>query len=504
MSAERGRRTDRAATGKRAPVSVIVPVHGFAPYLAETLDGILEQEPAPAELIVVDDASAEPLELGEDYLERCRVVRRERRGGLATARATGLTHAGGELIALCDDDDTWEPGSLAARLAALDEHPDADVCFGRAVIVGPDDRPTGERWPELAPGLHAGTALLTGLYEHNPIPVSSAIIRADALAAAGGLDGDLARAEDWDLWLRLAARGAGFVFAPEAVVRYRRRPGALSGDVAELARAQLLVHERHGQLVPNELYRRVRARDLAALAAGLTRERRYSEARVGLIEAARTGGLSPRDRARMGALALPGARGLMGRRDPYLARSRTGAGSDPQSAGAETGAPPPGSAEVVTCSRLDAAAGAVWSRVTTFEGINDELRPWMTMTAPARVRERGLAAVVVGRRLCRSWVLLGGVLPFDYDDITLVRLEPGVGFVERSPMLSQRYWEHERTLRPEAGGTLLCDRVRFCPRPPLSATLVRPLIAAIFRHRHRRLRVHFGGREAAPSPGLRS
>jgi hypothetical protein len=92
--------------------------------------------------------------------------------------------------------------------------------------------------------------------------------------------------------------------------------------VAELARAQLLVHERHGRLVPADLHRRVRARDLTALAAGLTRERRFSEARVGLAEAARTGRLSPSDRVRLGLLALPGARSLMGRRDPYRPRPR--------------------------------------------------------------------------------------------------------------------------------------------------------------------------------------
>jgi ligand-binding SRPBCC domain-containing protein len=490
-------------------VSVIVPVHGWAPYLGETLDGILDQEPPVAEVIVVDDGSAEPLALGAEHAGRCRLVRRERRGGLAQARATGLEHAGGELIALCDGDDTWEPGSLAARVGALAEHPDADVCFGRAVIVGPDDRPTGERWEELAPGVHSGPGLVASLYERNPIPVSGAIIRAGALAGAGGLHSDLERAEDWDLWLRLAARGASFVFVPEAVVRYRRRPGALSGDVAELARAQLLVHERHGELVAPELRRRVRARDLAALAAGLTRERRFSEARVRLGEAARTGELSRADRVRLGVLALPGARAAMGRRDPYRPRPRAdaaGAGvgvraTDPGPATAEPSGPARGSAEVITCSRLDAPPDAVWRRVTTFEGINDELRPWMTMTAPAPVRERGLEAVVVGQRLCRSWVLLGGIVPFDYDDITLVRLDPGAGFLERSPMLSQSFWEHERTLRSDSGGTLLCDRIRFHPRLPLPARFVRPLIAAVFRHRHRRLRAHFGGSEASAAAG---
>jgi hypothetical protein len=71
----------------------------------------------------------------------------------------------------------------------------------------------------------------------------------------------------------------------------------------------------------------------------------------------------------------------------------------------------------------------------------------------------------VGERVCRSWVLLFGVLPVDYDDITLERLEPPRSFLERSTMCSQRSWEHERIIEATAGGAVLTDRVRYQPRP---------------------------------------
>jgi len=149
--------------------------------------------------------------------------------------------------------------------------------------------------------------------------------------------------------------------------------------------------------------------------------------------------------------------------------------------------------EIVTRSRLNTPAERVWAWVTTAAGVNDELRPWLRMTAPASVRASGLAAAAVGERICRSWVLLLGVLPIDYDDITLVRIDPGSGFLERSPMLSQRFWEHERTLTPLEGGCELTDRIRFEPRLSIAAGASRHVLAAIFRHRHRRLRRRFGG-----------
>lgn len=153
---------------------------------------------------------------------------------------------------------------------------------------------------------------------------------------------------------------------------------------------------------------------------------------------------------------------------------------------------------IVTRSLLPAPRPDVWSRVSSARGINDELWPVFRMTAPASLRRDGLAGVEVGRRICRSFVLLFGVLPVDYDDITLVRLEPPEGFLERSRMFSQRVWEHERTLQDVPDGCVLTDRVSYEPRWPVPDRMARSLYAAVFRHRHRRLRRHFGG-HALPS-----
>ena len=56
-------------------------------------------------------------------------------------------------------------------------------------------------------------------------------------------------AEDWDLWLRIAAAGGAFVCEPAARIRYRRHPGGLTADVRRLAAAQLAMHEAHRELV---------------------------------------------------------------------------------------------------------------------------------------------------------------------------------------------------------------------------------------------------------------
>ena len=149
---------------------------------------------------------------------------------------------------------------------------------------------------------------------------------------------------------------------------------------------------------------------------------------------------------------------------------------------------------VEAASRLEADAATVWDRISTFEGVNDELRPLMRMTAPPDVQQLEPDQVVLGERICRSWVLLFGFIPFDYDDLVLVELEPGRGFHERSKMLSMRSWEHERWLEPDdEAACVLRDRLTFVPRLPLPGRALAPVVRAVFRHRHRRLRKRFGG-----------
>ena len=138
-------------------------------------------------------------------------------------------------------------------------------------------------------------------------------------------------------------------------------------------------------------------------------------------------------------------------------------------------------------SIVRASLPAVWARVSSIEGINHELMPLARMTCPARFVGLDPARIPLGERLFRSWILLFGVLPVDFDDLTLVRLEPGHGFLESSTMLSQRRWIHERILEPVDGGCRVTDRIGFEPRLAVGGRVFLAVFRFFFRHRHRRL-----------------
>jgi len=120
-------------------------------------------------------------------------------------------------------------------------------------------------------------------------------------------------------------------------------------------------------------------------------------------------------------------------------------------------------------SVVEAPAGQVWARVVTPEGINDEVRPSMTMSML-----RGAESLTVDKR----------------------ELDRGRGFDERSTMMSMRRWRHQCTVTPDGDSkAIVRDRITFQLRAPLCP--VTPIVAAglraLFGPRHRRLQRHFDG-----------
>jgi ligand-binding SRPBCC domain-containing protein len=145
-------------------------------------------------------------------------------------------------------------------------------------------------------------------------------------------------------------------------------------------------------------------------------------------------------------------------------------------------------------SVVDAPAEEVWARVVTPEGINDEVRPWMTMSMPRGAEALTVDNVPVGVPIGRCWLRLFGVLPFDFDLLTIAALDRGRRFDEQSTMMSMRTWRHQRTVTPDGEAkAVVRDRITFELRAPLrpATPIVAAGLRALFGHRHRRLQRHF-------------
>ena len=223
-----------------ALLSVILPAHDVAPFVAEAVRSVHAQSWPRIELLAIDDGSAdgtgevlEALAAGWRGEGRRMVVRRQANGGAAAARDAGLALATGALVAFLDADDRWHP-DLASRLAArLAEDPALDLVFPRWRYVDASGAPLGIE--SAAPPGRVGLADLLG---DNPVHSATGVmLRREAVERAGGHDPAMTACIDLDFWSRaIAGRGDAMACVPEAWADYRRRPGQITGDWRRMER----------------------------------------------------------------------------------------------------------------------------------------------------------------------------------------------------------------------------------------------------------------------------
>jgi ligand-binding SRPBCC domain-containing protein len=143
-------------------------------------------------------------------------------------------------------------------------------------------------------------------------------------------------------------------------------------------------------------------------------------------------------------------------------------------------------------SEIDCPIDHAWQLVTTQQGINQEMGPYLKMTMPKQFRGKSVADLEPGTRIGKSLLLLFKIIPFGFDDITIARIEPGRMFREESVMTGMRVWVHHRTLEPKGDKTVLSDEITLAPQAPLGlipgwGVLLSKILSAFFAHRHRRL-----------------
>lgn len=297
-----------------ASVSVVIPTRDRADRVRHTVASALAQRGVTVEVVVVDDGSRDATAQRLAELPNIRVVRHETSRGVAAARNAGIAATTAPWVALLDDDDLWAPDKLRRQLDAA-EAAGADWAYAAAYTVDP--------WGRIIE-LDRGPAgdLLDALHAANPIPAgaSNVIVRRAALDAAGGFDEALQHFADWDLWVRLAVRGAPAVIG-EPLVSYVHHEGNMHGDAARSGLAELdALEARVRRTTGREIDRALmfqwaaygegasgRYWAAARIAAGAAiRFRSRDDARQAAVMALRGAGLF-RDRGRRGAQAPPWA-----------------------------------------------------------------------------------------------------------------------------------------------------------------------------------------------------
>jgi hypothetical protein len=209
------------------PVTVVIPAYNAARFIGGAIASVLAQTYADYEIIVVDDGSRdETASVVSGFGQRVRLIS-QANAGASAARNRGIREATGSWIAFLDSDDEWQPSHLEVLLARAAATPDAHMIYGRKITV--DEHGDVVPWKPTFPS----GWIFGDLVERCLITTSAVMVRTATLRALGGFTEkvEFRVAEDWDLYLRLAA-GHQIAAAPDTCILYRRLPTSLSHEVA--------------------------------------------------------------------------------------------------------------------------------------------------------------------------------------------------------------------------------------------------------------------------------
>jgi glycosyltransferase involved in cell wall biosynthesis len=219
-------------------ITVVVIGWNQGRFLGDALRSVLPQVADPAQVVVVDNGSADETAAvagahpGVRYLYQANA-------GPSGARNAGLAQVATPFVLFLDADDMLATGALAQARAALADAPDAPLAYGGFCEVDEEGRllfeapvnPRGREFPGLLTGNHIAM--------HGTV-----LYRTEAVRAVGGFDPALRSCEDYDLYMKLAG-GPPFATYDLIAARYRRHRDNATRDAAQMLRNALKVMHRH-------------------------------------------------------------------------------------------------------------------------------------------------------------------------------------------------------------------------------------------------------------------
>lgn len=230
-------------------ISVIIPAYNAECTILETIVSVQQQTFSDFELIIINDGSTDrTLELLNTVQDPRLKIFTYKNGGVAMARNRGIAHATGEFIAFLDADDLWTPDKLELQLAALQQHPEAGVAYSWTCNMDEQGKSFYPGEPIYFEGDVYANLLVRNFIAHG----SNILVRRQAIELVGEFDPTLTYGEDWEFYLRLAARWS-FVVVPKPQILYRQSSRSATSKVEVMEGKTLVTLEKIFQAAPAEL-----------------------------------------------------------------------------------------------------------------------------------------------------------------------------------------------------------------------------------------------------------
>ena len=249
-----------------ALVSVVLPTFNRSRLLIDALDSVVHQTYSPIEVIVVDDGSQDDTKarfdawaLKQDATLKATYIYQQNQGG-NVARNRGIEAAQGQFVAFLDSDDLWHPEKLQSQISVFSDEPEfgAVYCGVRHV-----DAETGAITEPSSRAYPSGQLLEQMLVKDVTAPTSTYVVRREVFDEVGLFDTSLKARQDWDMWIRVAARyPIGCVAKPMVDFRDHAGPRTASNPQKEID-GYRFIREKYASLL-QEAPRSVRLKAAAS------------------------------------------------------------------------------------------------------------------------------------------------------------------------------------------------------------------------------------------------
>ena len=206
-------------------ISVVIPLYNKEKSITTTLESVLAQTYTDYEIIVVDDGSTDnSLNVVRSFVHSfthssvIKIIHKEN-GGVSSARNRGIKEAIGELVALLDGDDLWEPTFLEEQEKLIHDFSKAGMWGVNTAFIK-----NGKFWKweqGMGDGYRGYVENYFGTSHNDLFCSSSVVIRKDVLEEVGYFDERISSSEDLDMWYRIILKYP-VVFYDKVLVYYNQ------------------------------------------------------------------------------------------------------------------------------------------------------------------------------------------------------------------------------------------------------------------------------------------
>jgi glycosyltransferase involved in cell wall biosynthesis len=208
----------------QSEIDVIVPCYNVEHYVRRALDSVLAQTHQDFRIYAVNDGCTDnTTQILETYAPRC-VSISQAHAGPAAARNRAIRESASPFIAFIDADDEWLPEKLERQISLLRRNKSLGMVCSHCLI---SESGSEENRHILVEDVPRSGRLFQHLVRNCFVFTPTVVVRRQCLEEVGLFNEALPVSEDFNLWLRIAARWE-IAIVPEVLAVAKKRSGNLS------------------------------------------------------------------------------------------------------------------------------------------------------------------------------------------------------------------------------------------------------------------------------------